>query len=328
VIARTAHALRFANLTMYLENDKADHTRSRAAWWSSYNIPAGSIPAAARWMDRTAERNRMVQRPAYHLFVAVGPRENASPARMRAVAEQLLKRLGLQEHQAVVVGHADRHHPHLHVAINRVHPVTGQAWDTTRDWPRIERALRAIEEEMGFAPTPGRLAPTPDGRWCDNARAMPVGARRFELREDQKAAAAHAAGGSYTPRPSFLRFARESFGPEIRAARSWADLEAAAARHGLTLIQKERGMVVTDGSHFAAISRVFSGASLGRLTREYGEDYVRYVARQRGGPARDVAAAGADPAALGGSTTAQPAAAGGGTVPGGPAGARTPGRSS
>lgn len=291
MIARTAHARTFSHLALYLESDKAEPGASRAAWWSAYNLPSSSITSAARWMERTAERNRLVHRPAYHLFVAVAPGEDAGHRRMRGVAERLLRRLELAEHQAVAVGHEDRRHPHLHLAVNRVHPVTLRAWDATRDWPRIERALREIERDMGFRVTPGRLAPTPDGQWCDNARAMPVGARRFELREMEKAERARAAGGAYTPRPSFLRFAREHLAPDLVEAGGWADLEAAAARRGLALLQTGRGLVVTDGVHGAAISRVVSGASLHRLTREFGEDYVGYVAQTRG-PGRDAPAAG------------------------------------
>ncbi|HEU4453279.1 MAG TPA: relaxase/mobilization nuclease domain-containing protein, partial [Longimicrobium sp.] len=272
MIARTAHARTFSDHAHYLESDKVEPGASRAAWWHAYNLPSSSITTAARWMERTAERNRLVHRPAYNLFVAVAPGEDAGPRRMRGVAERLLRRLELGEHQAVAVGHEDRRHPHLHLAVNRVHPVTLRAWDATRDWPRIERALREIERDMGFRETPGRLAPTPDGRWCDNARAMPVGARRFELREMEKAERARAAGSEYTPRPSFLRHAREHLAPDVLEAGGWADLEDAAARRGLALLQTGRGLVVTDGVHGAAISRVASGASLHRLTRDFGED--------------------------------------------------------
>lgn len=328
MIARTAHSLTFSRPAMYLECDKLERDKSRVAWWTSYNLPPCSIQSAARLMERTAERNRMVQRPAYHLFVAVAPQEDASPARMRSVADRLLARLELSDHQAVAVGHLDRRHPHLHLVINRVHPETLHAWNATRDWPRIEAALRAIEAEMDFRTTPGRLAPTPDGRWCDNARAMPVGARRFELREKEKAARARTAGTLYVPRPSFLRFARESIGAGVRGARGWEELEATAARHGLALHQTTRGLVVTDGVHHAAISRVASGASLHRFTREFGEDYVRYATRSRGpgGDAPALPAGGARETLIAGGERGASLLAGSGGAAAAPSAAAEPAR--
>ncbi|NNC30775.1 relaxase/mobilization nuclease domain-containing protein [Longimicrobium terrae] len=292
MIARTAHARGFADLTAYLGRDKIQPDRSRAAWWAPFNLSAGDLRAAARAMERTAERNRMVQQPAYHLFVSVSPADDASHARMRLAAGRLLQALGLGEHQAVAVGHEDRGHPHVHLAINRVHPVTHRAWNATRDWPRIERALRRIEQEMGFRATPGRLAPTPDGQWADNARAMPVGAWRFEQRERDKAVRAVAAGLSPAPpRPSFLRSVRERFGPVLIGAGSWAELDEAAAAQGLTLVQTGRGLLVTDGDHFAGASRIARGCSLGDLTRDFGEDYAAFTARTRE-PGRNPLAAG------------------------------------
>lgn len=279
MIARTAHARNFSHLAVYLESDKEEPGRSRVAWWERYNVPDTTLQRAARRMERTAETNRMVDRPAYHLFVAVSPQDDATKPRMQAVAKGLLRRLGLEEHQAVAVGHDDRRHPHLHIVVNRVHPVSARAWDVTRDWPRIEAALRAMEVEMGFRPTPGRLAPTPDGRWCDDARAMPVGARRFELREMEKARVAAENGRRYAPRPSFLRSVREALSGPVLGASGWDEIAAAVAERGMLLVQTARGLVVTDGVHSAAMSRVASGASLHRLTRTFGEDYVGFVAR-------------------------------------------------
>src|SRR5699024_12371386 len=45
------------------------------------------------------------------------------------VAEGYLGHMGLEEHQALVVAHNDTAHPHVHIAVNRVHPERGKAWE-------------------------------------------------------------------------------------------------------------------------------------------------------------------------------------------------------
>ncbi|NOU06590.1 MAG: relaxase/mobilization nuclease domain-containing protein, partial [Hyphomicrobiaceae bacterium] len=45
-------------------------------------------------------------------------------------------------------------HRHMHMMINRVHPVTGKAWSTSHDFKRFDRIMRALADEYGFEHTP------------------------------------------------------------------------------------------------------------------------------------------------------------------------------
>src|ERR1041385_2877856 len=76
---------------------------------------------------------------------------------MQTVANRVLADLGLSEHQALLVAHWDREHPHVHIMVNRVHPVTGRAWDRWQDQPRIQQTLRILEREFGLREVAGRL---------------------------------------------------------------------------------------------------------------------------------------------------------------------------
>jgi len=78
------------------------------------------------------------------------PKHNPDQREMKIAADGVLKRLGLQDHEALIVAHNDRPHKHLHILTSLVHPVTGirnrlsfsktkaQAW--AREWER-ERNL-------------------------------------------------------------------------------------------------------------------------------------------------------------------------------------------
>ncbi|HXC24415.1 MAG TPA: hypothetical protein VNU46_00760, partial [Gemmatimonadaceae bacterium] len=63
---------------------------------------------------------------------------------------------------------------------------------------------------------------------------------------------------------------------EFREATSWDGLEARLARHGLSIVRKGQGIVITDGTYEAKASRIARDLSLRGLERRYG---VLYDAR-------------------------------------------------
>src|SRR6266699_506524 len=71
---------------------------------------------------------------------------------------------------------------------------------------------------------------------------------------------------------------------ELRVARSWEELEATLARHGLRLERKGQGLVITDGKYQVKASRVARDLSLKRLEQRFG---VPFPERERPAPARE-----------------------------------------
>lgn len=117
-------------------------------------------------MRRCAEQSRS-KTPVYHLIVSWDPADRVGHVAMADVAQRLLRRLGLDAHQAIVVAHGDCDHPHMHVVANRVHPKHGELGDDGRkihvwrgwgDRALIERELREMERAFGWRQVEGRLA--------------------------------------------------------------------------------------------------------------------------------------------------------------------------
>ena len=101
-------------------------------------------------MRATARQSALVQVPVYHLTISFDREDQVAPAEMQAVADRVLRDLGLAAHQAIMVAHKDRDHAHVHVMVNRVHPETGVAWERWQDRPTIERSLREVERAFGL----------------------------------------------------------------------------------------------------------------------------------------------------------------------------------
>lgn len=283
MIASTSSGSSFGALGSYLEGGKGGEpdgapSPDRVAWVESTGVVrdvdgAASVGRAARVMEATAELNPRCTSPCYHVSISFDPSDlpggvsdPAARETMLSVAGQTLRDLGLAEHQAVVVAHGDRDHPHLHLMVNRVHPETGRAWDRWQDRVRIERSLRAQERARCLREVPGQL-----GRL-----------------EGQERPARGLSGGVYRSaertaevegRRPLLEEARASVRWEVERAKGWEALEGALADHGYVLRAKGRGLVVRDGSgREVKASAVSRAGGRGRLEKRFGETWREHRA--------------------------------------------------
>ncbi len=60
---------------------------------------------AATFMRATAARSDRIEKPVYHVVLSFDPGDAVERATMERVANRMLERLGLTEHQAVIVAH-------------------------------------------------------------------------------------------------------------------------------------------------------------------------------------------------------------------------------
>jgi hypothetical protein len=256
VIAKTSSGRRFGPLADYLVHGRSGVETDRVAWTASRNLGTDEPELAAALMQATARQSAMVQVPVYHLTISFDHHDAVSPDQMQAIADKVLQDLGLADYQTLIVSHRDRAHAHLHVMVNRIHPETGVAWERWQDRPIIERALREQERAFGLREVPGRLHQI-DGREAPDDRSPAAHAPRQSERDDN---------GVFRGRVRALL-------PDARATRSWEELEARLAAHGLRVEGKGQGLVVTDGVHEVKASRVARDFSLRRLEDRFGAPY-------------------------------------------------------
>ena len=89
-----------------------------------------------------ANQNPRVKKPVYHFGASLAPDEHLSRQQWGHVADRLLERLGLEEHQVILALHNDRDHEHIHIVVNRVGP-DGRAWKPDFDVLKAAEPLRA-----------------------------------------------------------------------------------------------------------------------------------------------------------------------------------------
>lgn len=127
MIARVFRGTGFAGLQSYLLRGRDGRDTDRVLWTATRNLGSDHPERAAPLMRATAEQSSRVEKPVWHLALAVEPGAELDRERWELIADRLLEDLGLEEHQVLLVAHGDTKHPHIHLMVNRVHPVEHRA---------------------------------------------------------------------------------------------------------------------------------------------------------------------------------------------------------
>jgi hypothetical protein len=160
------HAKRthFQGTAQYLLHDISGKTTERVAWTEVRNVASRNPEVVWRVMAATSmDQDRLKQQSgvkntgrkskehALHFSLAWHPEERDKLNRqemMRAV-NTVLRVMGAQEHQCLVVAHKDGGAPHCHVLLNRVHPRDGRLLSSSFEKLKASRWAEAYEKERG-----------------------------------------------------------------------------------------------------------------------------------------------------------------------------------
>lgn len=262
----------FKKLISYLKTGKDGRQlqRDRVEWMEFRNLPTRNPDTAACMMAATASESVSgTQTAVYHFSISCDPGDPVDGGTLRRVADRTIRDLGLEEHQVLIFAHKDRSHPHLHFVVNRVHPERGTLWRTWRDYYRIERSLRAQEQELGLQIVPG---------WNSVVVRGVDGGLRVPAEHETGLQRVYPASNPRRGDAEFLRDVRAGAAQLLEQARGWAELERGLAEQGLSIRVKGGGITLTDGRLEAKASDVGREFSRGNLEKRFGS-YPDYRAR-------------------------------------------------
>lgn len=181
-------------------------------------------PAVKEILVTQALNTRSKADKNYHLVVSFPPGEQPTREQLDDIEDELCAAIGLADHQRISAAHDDKDHFHIHIAINKVHPVTYRNVTPGWDHPRLQRTCAELEKKHGLAIT-------------NHGQAAERGAKG-------KAADMEAHAG----RESLATWIRENAAAELvqaaERAASWPELHEAAERHGLEWRPRGAGMTI------------------------------------------------------------------------------------
>ena len=182
---------------------EAHHPESaeRVEWTETRTLATSEGERAARIMAATAEASpelkrlagvattgRKLEKPVCHYSLSWAKDEKPERQEMRRAAQESLKALGMERHQALVVSHRDGQ-PHVHVIANRVDPESGKAAGLSRSKLRLSKWAEDYEREQGKIRCPQRErnnARRGQGKQVQDRVSRPTGRHRRERMNPQQ----------------------------------------------------------------------------------------------------------------------------------------------
>ena len=146
----------------YILHDAQKTSRDRVQWSETRNLISQADDAWFEMFATTRDqaelkrqsghdgRGRKNEKPVLHLSLSWAIGENPTPQHMLETARTALNAIGLGDHQALIAAHNDKDHPHVHMVVNSIHPVTGMTAPLKYTKERLSRWAEAYEREHGI----------------------------------------------------------------------------------------------------------------------------------------------------------------------------------
>lgn len=285
----------FKGVTAYVTHDAPapgqeakPTTDDRVEWTETRNLASDRPADAWRIMAATAKAapglkrlagvpgaGRKAAKPVYHYALSWKPGESPDRAEMNRAVDESLKKLGMEDRQALVVAHNDTPHRHVHVIVNRVDPETGRTAGIGHDRLKLANWAERWERERGKLQCPARAVNREKRqRAFVKGKSLPPGRYRREQmprgRPEREPPPTGVDAGVWSEAEAsawdYAEHLRSGSGVSARAGRQWAaqlaeqaELRAAVERESRTAGGRFRIWRAAGGSW-----RELAGAVLGR----------------------------------------------------------------
>ena len=267
--AHAAQAARVEGLADYARRPFAEPAREKCIHGGARGFQATTRAGQKTEMLALAEESAHSKDPINHYVLSWPAGEQPTPAQVEEAVDLFLDELGLTGHQVLYGLHADTDHLHLHLMVNRVHPITRKVVEINKgfDLEALHRAVARIEHAQGWRrEAHGRYRVQADGTVKRVNRSTPEGPAEPIPARGQGRWGDRPADGA----PSAEAIAAEEGAPLIRAARSWLELHERLAAIGLRYARAGSGARVWVGETAVKASQAGQDCRLSAVERRLG----------------------------------------------------------
>jgi hypothetical protein len=139
----------FVSLVKYLADDQ--DKKERVVYTSVTNCESDDLKAAIIEVTATQGMNtRAESDKTYHLILSFRAGERPDDDSLKAIESTICEGLGYGEHQRVSVVHHDTDNLHIHIAINKIHPVRLTIYNPYNDHKLLGKLCAAMELKYGL----------------------------------------------------------------------------------------------------------------------------------------------------------------------------------
>lgn len=246
----------FARLSKYICDSQSKQERVGEIRFTNFNNE--NLDWAIREALATQRINQRAENDkTYHLLISFAPGEQPSPEVLHDIEDRMCAAIGYGEHQRISAVHHDTDNLHIHVAINKIHPVNHTIHEPYRDYQVRSSMCAQLEQEHGLVST--------------NHQSRKKGG---ENRADDME---HHAGVE-----SLLGWVKRECAEGLSSAKSWDEVHGIMRSHGLLLKERANGLVIVDeqglGIKASSVSRAFSKPGLEKRLGAFVRDAREVVA--------------------------------------------------
>lgn len=210
----------FARLVQYITNELGKHERLGITQIS--NCQSQTIDWAIAEVEATqAQNQRAISDKTYHVLVSFPAGETPSREALRDIEATICASIGLGEHQRISAVHHDTDNMHIHLAINKIHPVTHNLHEPWLAYKTFGKTAERLEIKH-------RLQKT-------NHQAS------RSISENHANDLEH-----HTGIESLLSWVRKNCLAELQQTESWEQFHQILAQHNLSIKERGNGLILTD----------------------------------------------------------------------------------
>ena len=264
MIAKRAHRRKdsqssFSTLAAYITRDGQAAKKDEIEYSRVSNCGFDTIDLAVREIEATQARNtRSKIDKTCHLIVSFKEDEIIERKQLLDIEDEICQAIGFGDHQRVSTAHQDTDNQHIHIAINKIHPISHRAIEPYYDYIKLDKACAELEFKHGLQ-VDRRIASTRD-RAADEA---PQPGRAGDME-------------AYGGLDSFQRWIgerQETIRQGFGTAKSWADVHQGLGRYDLTIRPRGAGLVISarQETAFTKASDLGRAFSKGALEKRFGE---------------------------------------------------------
>ena len=218
---------------------------------ASVNVTNCNNPDSLKWSVKEMQavqglNTRATSDKTYHLVISFAPGEDVSAEILAKIEQRFCEKIGFKEHQRISVLHRDTDNLHVHVAINKIHPVKLTLHEPFYGYLKREDLCKELEKEFGLVP--GRTG------------------KKVNSPKNEKAAAMENIAGV----ESLIGYVQRTLKDPLNNAKTWREFHAEAAKEGVFFKLRGNGLVVESGDQTAKASSCFRGFSKAALEKRLG----------------------------------------------------------
>jgi hypothetical protein len=273
-----------ADLVDYIRQPHNTNPAEKIEHSGGLNFLTGMHGSQKKEMITLATETVHSKMPVSHFVFSWRENEQPAAAQVDELVDIFLREMGLEGCQTVYGLHYNTENYHVHIAVNRMHPVTMKVIDPNNgfDIEAAHKILALVEHRQGWTPEA-------NARYVVNEHGEIV-RRKGKTGPKPKAPALdyEAATGA----KSAQRIAQERGHAPIKNAQSWPELHEKLAAAGLRFEQKGSGAIIFVGEVAVKASSVDRAFSMGKLCKSLGEfvagNYAAVVPRMEPEPVSSV----------------------------------------